>query len=143
MKRRELLAAATVAALWPARRVWAAGAAGYSADRYSRAIVIDALGGPGGYHPDLPDDAPLPDVDIADVKRSGLTAINVTVNEVGNAPVAPGESPDVANLVLEYNDPRRFLTLADDLAKRGWSGSRIDKILGGNFARLFAEVWGN
>src|SRR3569833_3444414 len=87
MKRRELLAVVTaVAALWPARRLWAAAAAGYSADRYSRAIVIDALGGPGVYHPDLPDDAPLPDVDIADAKRSGLTAINVTVNEVGNAP---------------------------------------------------------
>jgi len=377
MKRRELLAgAAAAAALWPARRMWAAGAAGYSADRYSRAIVIDALGGLGGYHPELPDDAPLPDSDIADVKRSGLTAINITVNEVGNAPdryektvkgislfereiaahpdvflkilrgsdlalarksarlgliygfqdtsmlegdlsrvglfhdlgvrimqptynrrnllgdgcleeadgglsrlgyefidevnrlrvlldlshagrkvieqgiraskvpmaithtgcralvdvprntddaslkaladrggvagmyfmpflratgqphaedlirhldhavsvcgedhvglgtdgsvsgvelneaywkiqhkfvenrvkagiAAPGESPDVANLVPEYNDPRRFLTLADDLAKRGWFGSRIDKILGGNFARLFTEVWGN
>jgi membrane dipeptidase len=56
---------------------------------------------------------------------------------------SPGESPDVANLVPEYNDARRFLTLADDLAKRGWSAARIDKILGGNFARLFAEVWGN
>ena len=32
---------------------------------------------------------------------------------------APGEAPDIFNLVPEYNDPRRFKTLADDLASRG------------------------
>jgi membrane dipeptidase len=54
---------------------------------------------------------------------------------------APGESPDVFNLVPEYNDPRRFKTLADDLSRRGWTSVRIEKILGSNFARLFADVW--
>ena len=54
---------------------------------------------------------------------------------------APGEAPDVFNLVPEYNHPRRFRTLADDLAHRGWTSGRIEKILGRNFARLFAEVW--
>ena len=377
MKRRDLLSGVVaVSSLWTARKIRAGGVAGYSAEKYSKATVIDALGGPGGYHPDLPDDAPLTDGDIADVRRSGLTAINVTVNEVGNGPdrfekavrnigliereiayhpdvflqvlrgndltlarksgrlgliygfqdssmfdgdlsrvavfhnlgvrimqptynrrnllgdgcleeadgglshlgyefiaevnrlrvlldlshagrkvieqgiraskvpmaithtgcralvdvprntddtslkaladrggvagiyfmpflrnsgqphgedvirhlehavsvcgedhvglgtdgsipgvelnetywkiqrkfvedrlkagiAAPGESPEIANLVPEYNDARRFLTLADDLAKRGWSATRIEKILGGNFARLFGEVWGN
>ena len=55
---------------------------------------------------------------------------------------APGESPDVFTLIPEYNSPRRFATLADDLARRGWPATRIDKILGANFARLFGEVWG-
>ena len=55
---------------------------------------------------------------------------------------APGESPDVFNYIPEYNSPRRFLTLAEDLAQRGWTDGRIEKILGGNFARLFSEVWG-
>jgi membrane dipeptidase len=54
---------------------------------------------------------------------------------------APGEAPDVFNLVPEYNAPRRFRTLADDLAHRGWTSARIEKILGRNFARLFADVW--
>jgi membrane dipeptidase len=54
---------------------------------------------------------------------------------------APGESPDVYTLIPEYNDPRRFKTLADDLASRGWPANRIEKILGSNFARLFADVW--
>jgi membrane dipeptidase len=54
---------------------------------------------------------------------------------------APGESPDVYTLVPEYNDPTRFKHLADDLTRRGWTTERTEKLLGGNFARLFAEVW--
>lgn len=55
---------------------------------------------------------------------------------------APGEGPDAYQLVLDYNEPRRMQRLAEDLSARGWSGSRIEKLLGGNFARVFAEVWG-
>lgn len=55
---------------------------------------------------------------------------------------APGEAPDVFNLIPEYNHARRFRSLAEDLGRRGWPGRRIDKLLGGNFARLFKEVWG-
>lgn len=55
---------------------------------------------------------------------------------------APGESPDVLNLIPEYNSPRRFALLAEDLARRGWHASRIEKLLGGNFARLLGDVWG-
>lgn len=55
---------------------------------------------------------------------------------------APGEAADVFNLIPEYNDPGRFIRLADDLSRRGWSSGRIEKILGANFARLFNEVWG-
>ena len=55
---------------------------------------------------------------------------------------APGEAADVFNLVPEYNDARRFFTLANDLTDRGWSAKRVEKLLGANFARLFNEVWG-
>ncbi len=54
---------------------------------------------------------------------------------------APGESAEVLTIVPEYNDPLRFGRLAADLASRGWPAGRIDKLLGANFARLFAEVW--
>jgi membrane dipeptidase len=54
---------------------------------------------------------------------------------------APGESPDALTIIPEYNEPLRFYRLANDLARRGWSGGRIDKLLGANFARLFAQVW--
>jgi membrane dipeptidase len=54
---------------------------------------------------------------------------------------APGESADALTIVPEYNEPLRFFKLANDLAARGWNSSRIDKLLGANFARLFSEVW--
>jgi membrane dipeptidase len=54
---------------------------------------------------------------------------------------APGESADVLTVVPEYNEPLRFYKLANDLKARGWSDTRIDKLLGANFAHLFAQVW--
>jgi membrane dipeptidase len=54
---------------------------------------------------------------------------------------APGEAADVYPLIPEYNEPRRFKLLADDLSRRGWASGRIEKILGQNFARLFSDVW--
>jgi len=55
---------------------------------------------------------------------------------------APGESPDVFTFVPDLNTPQRFEKLATLLSKRGHSDTQIQKILGGNFARLFREVWG-
>jgi membrane dipeptidase len=55
---------------------------------------------------------------------------------------APGEAADVLNLVEGYNDVGRYVALAADLEARGWSSARIDKLLGGNFVRLWSEVWG-
>lgn len=52
-----------------------------------------------------------------------------------------GEGPDVFNYVPDYNTPRRFLTLGEDLSRRGWPSSRIEKVIGGNFARAFAQSW--
>ena len=44
--------------------------------------------------------------------------------------------------VPDLNAPNRFDLLAAKLSSRGHSDARIGKILGGNFARVFAEVWG-
>ena len=54
---------------------------------------------------------------------------------------APGEEEDVYTFLPDLNTPRRFETLAAMLRERGHSEARIEKILGGNFARLFREVW--
>ena len=54
---------------------------------------------------------------------------------------APGEAADVLNMVEGYNEVGRYESLAADLKARGWSAARIDKLLGGNFQRLFAEAW--
>lgn len=54
---------------------------------------------------------------------------------------APGESPNIYNFVPDLNTADRFTRLAALLAKRGHSETRIEKILGVNFARLFDTVW--
>ncbi len=54
---------------------------------------------------------------------------------------APGESEDVYTFVPDLNTPRRFELIARHLLDRGHSETRVAKILGGNFARLFRETW--
>jgi membrane dipeptidase len=66
--------------------------------------------------------------DVANRRRQGISA--------------PGESEDVYTFIPDLNTPRRFETLAGMLRERGHSEARVEKILGGNFARLFREVWG-
>ncbi len=55
---------------------------------------------------------------------------------------APGEIEEVYTFIPDLNTPRRLEVLAGFLEKRGHSAVRIEKILGGNFARLLSDVWG-
>jgi membrane dipeptidase len=54
---------------------------------------------------------------------------------------APAEDPDVLFTVPELNAPRRMELIAEALDARGHPAGRIEKVLGGNFLRLFREVW--
>jgi membrane dipeptidase len=56
---------------------------------------------------------------------------------------APGEGPDVFPLVLDYNSIDKLERLGSDLIKRGWTRVRVEKLLGQNLMRLYAEVWGS
>ncbi|MBY6211738.1 dipeptidase [Microbulbifer agarilyticus] len=53
---------------------------------------------------------------------------------------APREEADSFLYIEDLYTPRRFYDLADLLSRRGHSESRIEKILGSNFRRLFSEV---
>jgi membrane dipeptidase len=55
---------------------------------------------------------------------------------------SPGEGPDVFPIVADYNSIDRYRRLADDLGRRGWSASRLEKLLGGNFLRVYRDAWG-
>ena len=44
--------------------------------------------------------------------------------------------------VPELNDPMRMRMVADGLLGRGHGAERVAKIVGGNWMRLFGEVWG-
>lgn len=54
---------------------------------------------------------------------------------------APGEDENVFNHIPELDGPRKMDRIADLLAAKGHSSARIEKVLGGNWMRLFGEVW--
>jgi membrane dipeptidase len=54
---------------------------------------------------------------------------------------APGETETGYLFAADLNTPRRLETLADQLAARGWSDARIEKVLGLNLKRVFAAAW--
>jgi membrane dipeptidase len=93
----------------------------------------------GEDHVGLGTDGSISGVPLTDAYREAFRKEEAARIKAGVA--APGESADVPTVVPEYNDPLRFNRLAGDLAHRGWPGGRIDKLLGANFERLFAEVW--
>ena len=55
---------------------------------------------------------------------------------------APGEAVGVYPLVEDYNSVDRYERFAGDLAKRGWSQARLEKLMGGNFLRAYKDAWG-
>lgn len=50
---------------------------------------------------------------------------------------------DLYTFIPDLNVANRFELVAARLSKRGHSDARIEKLLGGNFARVMREVWGN
>ncbi|MGN6357338.1 MAG: dipeptidase, partial [Novosphingobium sp.] len=56
---------------------------------------------------------------------------------------AAGEIPGMLYVVPDLTGPEQFRRLADTLARRGHSARRIEKILGANFVRYAAGVWGS
>jgi membrane dipeptidase len=55
---------------------------------------------------------------------------------------APGEGLNVWPMVADYNSVDRYRRFAADLAKRGWSEARLEKLMGGNFLRVYRAAWG-
>jgi membrane dipeptidase len=55
---------------------------------------------------------------------------------------APGEAIGVYPLLEDYNSVDRYERFASDLAKRGWSQRRLEKLMGGNFLRVYRDAWG-
>lgn len=65
-----------------------------------------------------------------------------TAERIRRGIAAPGEAAGVYTLVAAYNSLDRYRRLAGDLAKRGWSEVRLEKLFGGNFLRVYREAWG-
>jgi len=63
---------------------------------YSRAIVIDGLGGPGGHATE--DGAELSPGEVDDIRASGMTCLHLTVGEVGAMPPDEAYQKSVASI---------------------------------------------
>jgi membrane dipeptidase len=70
--------------------------------------------------------------------RSQFDAVSARRRQMGIA--APRE--DTPPYVPELNTPRRLEHIADRLLARGHPEPVVRKVVGGNFRRLFVEVWG-
>jgi membrane dipeptidase len=55
---------------------------------------------------------------------------------------SPGEAVGVYTMVADYNSVDRYRRFVLDLEKRGWSQARLEKLMGGNFLRVYREAWG-
>jgi membrane dipeptidase len=82
MERREFLKKSTIAATAMILPVAARSQDAPTWSPYHKMTVIDALGAPGSSG--FGDRVPLTAADIADIKASGVTAVNVTVGGVGS-----------------------------------------------------------
>ena len=65
-----------------------------------------------------------------------------TLERIKRGIASPGEAVGVYTLVADYNSIDRYRRLAGDLAKRGWSQARLEKLFGGNFLRVYRDAWG-
>lgn len=94
----------------------------------------------GEDHVGLGTDGNISPIEVTDAYREGMR--EEYESRVAQGIAAPGEGPGAYQFIPDYNEPRRLLRLAEDLARRGWTSSRIEKLLGANFARVYGEVWG-
>jgi membrane dipeptidase len=76
---------------------------------------------------------------LDDAFRKHFAEVTRARREAGIA--APGETEDGYLFAADLNTPRRLETLAGLLADRGWSDARIEKLLGANLRRVFADAW--
>jgi membrane dipeptidase len=85
------------------------------------------------------DNGVLPQVTDAEATRK----LNEWAKQRMDAGIAaPGEGLNVWPMVADYNSVDRYRRLGSDLQKRGWSTSRLEKLFGGNFLRVYRDAWG-
>jgi membrane dipeptidase len=102
--------------------------------------IEHALNVCGEDHVGIGTDGSISAVNVTPEYREAYRAQIAERRKLGVA--APGDREDVFLFVPDLNTPDKFETLAYLLSKRGHPDSRIEKIIGGNFNRLFHEVWG-
>jgi len=74
------------------------------------------------------------------VEESDLESMRANVEQRKKAGIsAPGE--DRPAYIPDMNTPRKLEIITDALLKRGYSNRAVQKVIGGNFKRVFGEIW--
>jgi membrane dipeptidase len=94
----------------------------------------------GEDHVGIGTDGDLSTVVVDDAYRKSHREFVKARKEAGIA--APGEDEETFMFVEAFNGPRKLERLAEMLSLRGHGDARIEKVLGGNFVRVFGETWG-
>jgi len=75
-----------------------------------------------------------------DLSEKGMAEIRKDLEERRTAGLSAPEE-DRPPYVVGLNTPRRIEVIADGLLKRGYPPGVIEKVVGANFARVFADIW--
>jgi len=75
-----------------------------------------------------------------DLSEKGMAEIRKDLEERRAAGLSAPEE-DRPPYVVGLNTPRRIEVIADGLLKRGYPPGVIEKVVGANFARVFADIW--
>jgi membrane dipeptidase len=125
LDRRTFLTSAGLAVASAPWLVRTATAAGFTAQDYANAIVIDALGGPDTLDPTGEGGEAEVARSIADIRASGVTAVNLTVGSVGNSArfgEALSQIADYEGVFLRYPQVVMKVRSAADLRAAKSSG---------------------
>ncbi|MFC5908831.1 dipeptidase [Streptacidiphilus monticola] len=102
--------------------------------------LVHAVDVCGEDHVGIGTDGPVTAIDDLDAYREQLAAQVAARAAAGVG--AAGERADTLPFVEDLRGVDQFRTLARLLESRGWSDTRISKILGGNFLAYAERVWG-
>jgi membrane dipeptidase len=75
-----------------------------------------------------------------DTSPVGMAEFAREVEERRRAGLSAPEE-DRPTYVVGLNVPNRIEIIADQLLKRGYSAAVTEKVIGANFARVFAQIW--
>lgn len=75
-----------------------------------------------------------------DTSAKGMAEFNKSEEQRQKSGLAAPEE-DRPTYVEGLNIPRRLEVITDQLLKRGYSTRTAEKVIGSNFARVFAEIW--
>ena len=91
----------------------------------------------GENHVGIGSDVGIPPMDVSE---KGLAELNKQLEQRRTAGLSAPEE-DRPPYVMGLNTPRRIEVIADQLLKRGYPAGVAEKVVGANFARVFADIW--